>query len=365
VFSSSMPAADVFGEIFGGLFKEFNGMFGDYSSDDSPYSTGSARPRRSRPRQPGAVTFEITASLEELFIGTVRHVKINRTVLCQPCAGSGSTRPGAEVICPDCRGRGVQMTTRRLGFMMQQFTVPCTTCQGQGRVLPFDFVCKSCKGNRTQEETKSLELNIPAGSSDGQRFVLRGEGDCFPGADVGDVVFLLKAAAHRTFERRYDDLISRLQISLTEALCGCCVELEHLDGRLLRLRPEPGQVVKPGCWRRVTGEGMPIQGKPEAHGDLFIHFDVVFPDKLDPVAAQQLADSVKQHAVEDEDSAGPSWLRRLLRPLQRWMPQTAARQVPQMQEEAALNDATEYILEVVDDGSDPGGGSTGIPRSRL
>jgi len=100
VFSSSMPAADVFGEIFGGFFKDFNGMFGD-----SPYSTGSARPRRSRPRKPEAVSFEITASLEELFIGTVRHVKINRTVLCQPCAGSGSTRPGAEVICPDCRGR--------------------------------------------------------------------------------------------------------------------------------------------------------------------------------------------------------------------------------------------------------------------
>ncbi|KAI0264357.1 hypothetical protein BC834DRAFT_882627 [Gloeopeniophorella convolvens] len=61
---------------------------------------------------------------------------------------------------------------------------------------------------------------------------------------------------------------------------GAKKQLEHLDGRKLQVPVPPG-VVKPGQETRVAGEGMPIRKKGvTSKGDLLVRWDVTFPDRL-------------------------------------------------------------------------------------
>jgi len=59
--------------------------------------------------------------------------------------------------------------------------------------------------------------------------------------------------------------------------------LELLDGRKLRV-PFPVGVVKPGQQTRIHGEGMPIRkdGAARTKGDLMVNWEVVFPNSLTP-----------------------------------------------------------------------------------
>ena len=59
--------------------------------------------------------------------------------------------------------------------------------------------------------------------------------------------------------------------------------LEMLDGRKLRV-PFPAGVVKPGQQSRISGEGMPIRkgGAMRTKGDLIVNWEIVFPNSLSP-----------------------------------------------------------------------------------
>ncbi|OCB85288.1 DnaJ-domain-containing protein [Sanghuangporus baumii] len=56
--------------------------------------------------------------------------------------------------------------------------------------------------------------------------------------------------------------------------------IEHLDGRRVPV-PLPLGVIKPGTESRVPGEGMPIR-KERRKGDLIVRWEVQFPDRLTP-----------------------------------------------------------------------------------
>jgi DnaJ family protein A protein 2 len=47
------------------------------------------------------------------------------------------------------------------------------------------------------------------------------------------------------------------EISLVEALTGFEFVLKHLDGRLIRIRNKPGEVIKPDDIKTVESHGMP------------------------------------------------------------------------------------------------------------
>ncbi|GIQ92920.1 hypothetical protein KIPB_016996, partial [Kipferlia bialata] len=66
-------------------------------------------------------------------------------------------------------------------------------------------------------------------------------------------------------------------ITLAEALCGFVMKLKHLDGRMLTIVRQAGEVVEPKSVLCVPGEGMPIKGRPFDHGRLFIQFNIKFP----------------------------------------------------------------------------------------
>lgn len=69
------------------------------------------------------------------------------------------------------------------------------------------------------------------------------------------------------------------KINITEALCGFKLVVKQLDGRALVLTHPAGEILAPGNVRAIAKEGMPIHKNPFEKGNLYIKFDVVFPEK--------------------------------------------------------------------------------------
>lgn len=69
-------------------------------------------------------------------------------------------------------------------------------------------------------------------------------------------------------------------ITLLEALTGVDFTIMHLDGRVVRVQSKPGQVIKPNSVMTCEGLGMPFHKTSYKFGNLFINFNVKFPDSV-------------------------------------------------------------------------------------
>lgn len=79
-----------------------------------------------------------------------------------------------------------------------------------------------------------------AGMRDGQKITFTGEGDQEPGLEPGDVIIVLDQKDHPLFQRKDEDLIMKMDIKLSEALCGFKKTIQTLDDRTLVISALPG-----------------------------------------------------------------------------------------------------------------------------
>lgn len=89
------------------------------------------------------------------------------------------------------------------------------------------------------------ELNLKGfsiGMKDGQKITFHGEGDQEPGLEPGDVIIVLDQKEHEVFQRQDDNLITKIEIKLVEALCGFRKIITTLDKRTLIISTLPGEL---------------------------------------------------------------------------------------------------------------------------
>lgn len=116
------------------------------------------------------------------------------------------------------------------------------------------------------------------GMRDNQKITFEGEGDQEAGIEPGDVIIVLQQKNHDIFKRTGNDLYMEKDVSLAEALCGFDIVMTHLDKREIKMHYPLGKIIEPGCIRGVIGEGMPQYRRPFSKGNLYIKFNVVFPE---------------------------------------------------------------------------------------
>ena len=157
-------------------------------------------------------------------------------------------KEGAVQRCPNCRGTGMQIRVQQLGpGMMQQIQSMCGECQGQGERIDPKLRCKKCNGKKVNRERKILEVSVDKGMSDGQKITFGGEGDQEPGLEPGDIIIILDEKEHATFKRNGTDLIMKMNINITEALCGFKKAITTLDNRTLIIQTIPGKLKFQKC----------------------------------------------------------------------------------------------------------------------
>ena len=253
-------------------------IFESFFGGASPFGGGGSSRGARRQRRGEDVVHPLKVSLEDLYNGTSKKLSLSRNVLCPKCKGKGS-KTGASMKCAGCQGSGMKVSIRQLGpGMIQQMQHVCPDCKGSGETISEKDKCTQCKGEKVTQDKKMLEVHVEKGMQHGQKITFPGEADEAPDTVTGDIVFVLQLKEHAKFKRKGDDLFVEHTLNLTEALCGFQFVITHLDGRQLLIKSAPGEIVKPGQFKAINDEGMPMYQRPFMKGKLYIHFSVDFPE---------------------------------------------------------------------------------------
>eukprot|EP00048_Salpingoeca_helianthica_P024614 m.33785 g.33785 ORF g.33785 m.33785 type:complete len:408 (-) comp9491_c0_seq2:21-1244(-) len=214
-------------------------------------------------------TVSAVVDLEDVFKGSEKTVTIERKLGCIACAGKGGVH---QIKCSECRGRGQVQGLRMLGPFVQEVTQTCSECSGQGRVLDPRNLCGPCGGQGYHLESADIKFKVPVGAKESTKVTVANAGHLEAGRRPGDVAVVLRIQRHAVFQRIEQHLCIKQTVSVTQALCGAKLSIQHLDGSYLSIRSPPGMVLRPGSQMMVSGEGMPVPGAPR--GNLYINFDV-------------------------------------------------------------------------------------------
>ena len=149
-------------------------------------------------------------------------------------------------------------------------------------------MCKNCNGKKIKKESKKINVEVDKGAPNNEKYTKHGEGDEIPDAEAGDVIVVLEEKKHKTFKRKGADLFLEKEITLLEALTGLEFVLTHLDGRKIRIKNTPGEVIKPDSLFTVEGLGMPFHKRVYQHGNLVIQFKIKFPTSMDTKAVASI-----------------------------------------------------------------------------
>ncbi|ONK59431.1 uncharacterized protein A4U43_C08F6360 [Asparagus officinalis] len=232
---SHRNAEDIFAEFFGSSPFEFasmgraksmrfqsdgGGMFGGFGGGESGFRScnGGGRSVGGGQRKAPAVESKLPCSLEELYTGSTRKMKISRNVL-----------------------------------------------KSSGRLVP---------------ESEILTVDVKPGWKKGTKITFPDKGNEQQGQLPADLIFVIDEKPHGLYKRDGNDLIIEQKISLSEALAGTTLNFKTLDGRNLPITVS--DVVSPGYELVIANEGMPIVKEPRRKGNLKIKFDVKFPSRLTP-----------------------------------------------------------------------------------
>jgi len=248
------------GAAGGGSFRDlFSQFFGGRSSV-------AAEPEH----EPGGdLEYQIEIDFWDAVRGAVKKLSITRMDACETCHGTGAI--GSPQGCPTCHGTGsIQQAAGKM-----RFNVPCNRCGGTGKLRT---ACRTCGGEGRVRRSEMIEVRIPAGVANGGRVRVPGKGNAGTmGAQPGDLYLRVMVRAHPFFERRGNDLYTKVPVTVAEATLGAKIEVPTMDGRAL-VRIPPG--TNSGRTLRLREKGVP-SARNGARGDQYVEIQVVVPQPTD------------------------------------------------------------------------------------
>merc|ERR1712032_388478 len=126
-------------------------------------------------------------------------------------------------------------------------------------------------------EKIDLTVDITKGIRPGERITFENVADEKPGYTAGDLHFVIYEHEHPSFHREHDHLYATIEVPLVDALTGFSIKMKHVDGSPFTINVN--DVTECDHVLRVPNKGMPRRSG-RGYGDLFITFEVDFPDSL-------------------------------------------------------------------------------------
>ena len=115
---------------------------------------------------------------------------------------------------------------------------------------------------------------------------------------------VVKTQPHQMFRRKNTDLLVTQRVGLMDSLCGVDLSLEHLDGRQLRIQSNPGEIIRPGQVKCIEGDGMPVHGQPSVKGNLYVQFEIEYPDRISPQRQAKLRSILERGSASRQEVSG-------------------------------------------------------------
>jgi molecular chaperone DnaJ len=274
------------------IFSRFSDIFGGGGGGGSPFESffgGGRRQQRPRGQRGSDLRVKVPLTMEEIYDGVTKKIKMSRYQTCESCDGNGAVGSEGYRTCSNCNGSGEIRRQAGGGFFQQIMVSPCPTCQGEGRVV--SAACSSCHGEGRQEVNEVLEVRIPGGISEGMQITMRGKGNAGKrGGTPGDLIVLVEETPHDDFERDNENVIYELWLNFADAALGTSVEVPTLSGKT-RFKINSG--TQSGKIFRLKGKGFPIVNG-YGRGDQLIQIHVWVPQDMsreEKAAMEKLRDS--------------------------------------------------------------------------
>ncbi|EED36328.1 curved-DNA-binding protein, DnaJ family [Luminiphilus syltensis NOR5-1B] len=141
---------------------------------------------------------------------------------------------------------------------------------------PVEYELPVIEAGGIRRVKKSLKVTIPAGTADGERIRVKGQGSPGQGdAPAGDLYLHVRLVPHPVFDLKGHNLLVTVPVAPWEAALGAKVTVPTLEGEI-KLTVAPGS--QSGQKLRVRGRGL---SKRDGKGDLYAVLKVVMPPTVD------------------------------------------------------------------------------------
>lgn len=279
---------DIFGGGFGGGFSSFFGGGG---------SQGGRRVHRGKD-----IRVRLSLTLEEIYEGVEKKIKVHKYIKCDECDGSGAEKGSGYETCSHCGGKGQITQVQQSFFGVRQVVSICPNCSGTGKTIVKK--CHKCGGDGIVKSDEVIAVKIPAGVAEGMQLTVTGKGNAGPMNGInGDLLVVIEEQAHKLFKRDGNNILFDKFINVSDAILGASLEIPTL-GNPVKIKIPAG--TQTGKVLRVKGKGLPSVNY-HGRGDLLVSVNVWVPKHLskeETKLVEQLKESANFNPPETKKDKG-------------------------------------------------------------
>ena len=241
-----------FGDIFGNSFNQ------RYGGTQRPQGRGSN------------LRIKVSLTIDEILKGANKKLKYKRQDKCSPCDGKGGTDVRS---CIPCNGTGQRTVVQNTPFGQVRQVTTCPDCAGSGQVVKNK--CNSCNGDGTTLKEEVVDIQVPAGVSNGMQLSMNGYGNYARNGQAGDLQIIIEEIRDNSFQRENNNIIVEKKISVIDAINGANIKVSTPHGEIpITIEPgtEHGKVI------RINGKGIPDINY--GMGDLYVKISIKIPKSI-------------------------------------------------------------------------------------
>ena len=254
----------------------FSGGTGNIDLEDLFDMFQGGNRRRKNSKRGSDIEVEISVPLSSVLENQVKKIKINKFVTCVHCNGKGVEAGTNFKTCPICSGTGRIEEVRNTFLGSFKQTRVCENCDGEGKIP--EKVCSICSGEGRIKKEEVIEIQIEKGIDTNEVIKLQSKGNAGKkGAESGDLYVRVVVEEDPVFERRGDDLLMNLPISISQAVLGDKIKIKTLEKSEIFVKLPNS--VQTGKILKVSSRGIPHLSR-FGRGDLYIQLIVEIPQKL-------------------------------------------------------------------------------------
>ena len=258
---------DPFAEMFRRGFGDFFGGFGQQPGNNP-----------NAPRKGENIEANVTITFAESVKGVKKKVTVKKKSPCKACNGTGNT-DGKRHPCPHCNGTGMQTTTTRNGNSWIMHQTPCPHCHGSGNEVTEE--CKECGGTGFVTHDETIEIEIPAGDTNGITIGYQGMGcEGINGGYPGDLLVHIHVTQDNPgyFIKEGNNIVHIEKINFVDALLGTKFAVKTPEGKdwVVKLH----ECTQPGEEYKNANGGYKDINNRQPTGDYIVRIKYEIPTSL-------------------------------------------------------------------------------------
>lgn len=230
------------------------------------------------------IRINLDLTLEEMYDGVHKKIRIKKQVPCHHCHGSGSNT-NETCTCHACNGSGFKTVIHRHGNSVMQQMMPCPECHGTGQSIKDP--CVHCNGTGVIDSYEEVEFDVPKGMPAEAYFTVDGKGNAGPHRGIpGDLIVVCHAKPNDKgiIRDEENNLLYTAKVSFKDLVFGGDIEIPWIKG-YQKLHIDAG--TQSGKVITLYGKGFPDPNMPSRYGNYIITIECIIPEKSELTNEQQ------------------------------------------------------------------------------